>query len=315
MRPRTTVTPSTDGRRGCPTGPRFSRRPMRDATRSRSPASTSHRARGPWFSNRRGISTVRRTMSGRSVLVGIERGRLLEARASRPGDARAARGGAAAAARGRRAAAVLQRRLDARVRILVADRTVRRLRLRSRLARADAADDEPARGRHRIARRARAAPLRELRRRVDSRVPLPARRRRPVSRRRDGARRAGGAVASLVPHELRTAHAAPAPARLRGRDAERARLDGVRQAVRASRRRAPAARLRARPRLAARLARSAAGHRRLARGALRALVRRLHGARGPRVPAGALGRRHRDGRHLEPRDVLGKHVRLSSRGP
>ena len=82
--------------------------------------------------------------------------------------------------------------------------------------------------------------------------------------------------------------------RLRGRGAERARLDRVRQALRASRRRREAAGLGPRPRGAARVARRPAGDRRLAGGAVRPLVRRLHGARRPRVPTRAVGRRNRD---------------------
>ena len=234
-------------------------------------------------------SRVLRRRGGAEPARRRERGRLLDAGAARSGDGRAARAGAAAGPRRRRASGVLGRRLAARVRPLAADRAARRVRLRPRRARADAADDEPARRRSRDARRAGAAPVRELRRRVDSRVPLRAGRRRAVPGRRHGARRPGVAVAAVVLAELRAADAVPRLARLRGRGAERARLDGVRQALRASRRRAAATRLGARSRVAARVARRASGDRRVARGALRPLVRRLHGARRPRVPARSCG--------------------------
>ena len=171
-----------------------------------------------------------------------------------------------------------------------ADRAVRRLSLRPRRARADAADGEPARRRSGDARRAGAAPLRELRRRVDSGVPVRAGGGGTVSGRRLRARRPGVAGAAGV----RAADAAPRVTRLRGRGAERARLDRVRQALRASRRRREAAGLGARPRGAARVARRPAGDRRLAGGAVRPLVRRLHGARRPRVPARPVGGGDRD---------------------
>src|SRR3989440_8005578 len=96
-------------------------------------------------------------------------------------------------------------------------------------------------------------------------------------------------MGAVVARELHTARAASRVARLRGRGAERARLDWIREAVRASRRHRLAARLRARPRGAAPLARGATGDRRLARSALRALLRRLHGAGRTRVPATAVG--------------------------
>src|SRR5205823_13664418 len=107
--------------------------------------------------------------------------------------------------------------------------------------------------------------------------------------RRDGARRPGGTVAAVVRTVVRTADAAPRLAWVRGGRAERPRLDRLRQALRTARRHPKAARLGSRPRLATRVAERAPRDRRLARGRLRPLLRRPHGARRPRVPARALG--------------------------
>ena len=60
----------------------------------------------------------------------------------------------------------------------------------------------------------------------------------------------------------------------------------------------------------------AAGDRRLARRGVRALVRRLHGARRARVPAGALGGGHRVRGHLEPPSRSSRTRRVPApRGP
>ena len=155
----------------------------------------------------------------------------------------------------------------------------------------------------------RAAPLRELRRRVDPRLPLPAGGRRAVPRRRDGARRAGGAVAALVLASYAPFTQYLVVARLCGRGAERARLDRLREAVRASRRRARCASTRC-----AISRRCTAGSRRGRRSTARA--RCSTGARTaatwcsaalafqPELWAAGIELR----RHLEPRHVPREHV-------
>src|SRR5262249_58176043 len=95
--------------------------------------------------------------------------------------------------------------------------------------------------------------------------------------------------------ELRTADAAPRVARVRRRGTERARLERLRQALPGARRRREAARLGAGPRRAARVAQRASDDRRLACSRLRALVWRLHGAGGARLPTRAGGRPPRGG--------------------
>ena len=83
-------------------------------------------------------------------------------------------------------------------------------------------------------RRARAPPLRELRRRGDPGLPLPAGGRRAVPGRRHRARRPRGAVAAVVLAALRRVHAVPRRARLRRRGAERPRLERLREALQTS---------------------------------------------------------------------------------
>ena len=182
-----------------------------------------------------------------------ERGRLLAGGAPRPADARAARGGAAARPRRRRALRLLARRVAARVRLLDDGRAAPGPCPRARLGRACAEADRPRPGRGR--RRAGAAPLRELRRRVDPGLPVRAGGGGAVPGRRHGPRRARVAVAAVVLAGLRRADAVPRLARLRRRGPERARLDRLRQALRASRRRRAPPRLGARPGGAARVAR------------------------------------------------------------
>src|SRR5205085_2087021 len=154
-----------------------------------------------------------------------------------------------------------------------------------------------------------------LRRRGRSGLPLDARGRRPVPGRRDGARWARVAVSSGVSAELHAAHATSRFAWLRSRRTERPRLEWLRETLRAPRRRAAAFGLCPRPGGASRLAWSAPRARRVTRRALRALLRWVHGARGARVPAGALGGGNRDGGHLELRHVPGEHRALAARGP
>ena len=174
----------------------------------------------------------------------------------------------------------------------------------------DAPDDEPARGGRGDARRADAASLRELRRRVGAGVPVRAGGDGAVPGRRHRARRPRVAVAAVVRSELCAADAVPRLSRLRRCRAERARLERLRQALRASRRHREAARLGRGSRGAARLARSPPDDRRRASGRLRTLVRRLHGARRARAAARALGGGHRVRRHLESRDLPREHVAL-----
>ena len=103
--------------------------------------------------------------------------------------------------------------------------------------------------------------------------------------------------------------------RLRGRDAERARLHGLRQALRAPGRRPAAPRRGARRRRPARPPRRGRARRHEPDGALRRLVRRLHGARLARLPSGALGGGDRRRRHLQLRHLPGTHGRVAARVP
>src|SRR6185437_11171136 len=108
---------------------------------------------------------------------------------ARSGDLRVARRRAASRTWARRVPGVLAGRIAARILVLEPGRGTRRLSLRSRVLGALAPDDEPAGGRAVAARRADTAPLRELRRRVDSRLPVRAGGGRPIPDCRDGARR------------------------------------------------------------------------------------------------------------------------------
>ena len=120
-------------------------------------------------------------------------------------------------------------------------------------------------------------------------------------------------MAPVVRAELRAADAVPRLARLRGRRAERARLDRVRQAVRAPRRRRAAARLGARPRVAARLAR-ARGRRSTARARSSTAARTAATWCSPRSRSSpSSGRPASRRRHLEPRHVPREHVAVPPR--
>ena len=156
-----------------------------------------------------------------------------------------------------------------------------------------------------------AASVRLVRRRVDPLPPLRARGRAAVAGRRRGARRPRVAAAA----DLDARDPVPRRARLRRRAAERARLDGLRQALRAPRRRTASPRLGAGHDDAARRARPRPAHRRRSGRALRRLLRRLHGARGARLRAGALGGGHRRRRDLPPRHLPPQHVRVPPRPP
>ena len=213
--------------------------------------------------------------------------------------------------RRRRALRLLPRRREGRVRLLDDDRAAAGLgaRLRRRASRASSPTSAASRE-----RRADPPPLRELRRRVDPGLPLHPAGRRPVPRRRHDSRRAGGAVAAVVLVRLRRVHAAPRLARLRGRGAERPRLERLRQALPSLddvEKRLDSV---GRSRLAPRVARRAARDRRRPPGRLRPLVRRLHGARRPRFPTRALGGGARMRRHLEPPHLPREHVGVPPRG-
>ena len=149
---------------------------------------------------RSGISTARRRAGRRLLVVANEDGysRLTCSTPRRS----APRRGAAAGRRRRRPLRLLAGRVAARVRVLDADRAARRS-TSTTSTRASRGSSPSPRDVERRARRADAAPLRELRRRVDSGLPLRAGGRRPVPGRRHGARRPGGAVAAVVLVELR----------------------------------------------------------------------------------------------------------------
>ena len=229
-----------------------------------------------------------------------ERGRLLaEQRRRVPGRRR------------RGALRLLAGRREGRVWLLDDERAARRCGCTtSRPASRRAGSPSPGRSRR---RRADAPPLRELRRRVDPRLPLrPAGRGPfPVVVTIHGGPEGAMAAVVLAGFGALTQH--PRLARLRGRGAERPRLERLRQALPEPRRRGEAPRLRRRSRLAARVARRAAGDRRLAPGRLRPLVRRLHGARGARVPARAVGCGPRVRRDLEPPHLPREHVGVPAR--